>query len=190
MLAFASMAPRVEDTALAAPSNPSTRPSNVGGDWRARIASQSPHETKTSLANRRRSGARCARPCRCAPELPFAIDHFDRLVERLHRHAMGRRVQMQPLPGSPRGDRISSIVAIPHGDQADQRRRRNLNFTRLLQPAPMARFGRDRKRASEQQREERQPGRVQGRPVPMRLDGLARSRETSGRCRRSWRRPR
>jgi hypothetical protein len=83
-------------------------------------ATQSRRGTRTWLATRRRSGARCASPIGRPVRLSFAVDHLDRLIERLHGEPTGGRAQMQSLPDTPGRERRLAIVAVADRDEAGQ----------------------------------------------------------------------
>ena len=57
------------------------------------------------------------------PGLAFAVDHLDRLVERLQGKSLSGRAQVQALPDAPRREGRLSVVAVPDRDEAGQRRK-------------------------------------------------------------------
>ena len=58
------------------------------------------------------------RPLGPSPGLAFAVDHLDRLIERLHSEPTRGRAQMLPLPDTPGGERRLAIVAVADRDEA------------------------------------------------------------------------
>ncbi len=96
------------------------------------------------------------RPLVALPGLSFAVDHLDRLIERLHREPTRGRAQMHPLPDASGGERRLAIVAVAHRDEASQRSGGELDVASLVEPGRVARLGLNRKEPRISEREERQ----------------------------------
>jgi hypothetical protein len=88
------------------------------------------------------------RPLIALPGLAFAVDHLDRLVERLHGEPARGGAQVQPLPDASGGERRLAIVAITDRDEAGQGRRSQLDLASVPEPGRVARSQAKPKRAA------------------------------------------
>jgi hypothetical protein len=79
------------------------------------------------------------RPLIALPGLAFAVDHLDRLVERLHGEPARGGAQVQPLPDASGGERRRAIVAIADRDEAGQGRGSQLDVASVPEPGRVAR---------------------------------------------------
>src|SRR5580692_10069600 len=71
------------------------------------------------------------RPLGAPPGLAFAVDHLDRLIERLHGEPTRGRAQVQLLPDTPGRDCRLTIVAVADRDEAGQGRGSELDVARV-----------------------------------------------------------
>ena len=110
------------------------------------------------------------RPLIALPGLAFAVDHLDRLVERLHGEPARGGAQVQPLPDASGGERRLAIVAIADRDEAGQGRGSQLDVASVPEPGRVARLGRNRKEPRISEREERQARSIQGGSVAIGFD--------------------
>jgi hypothetical protein len=88
------------------------------------------------------------RPLIALPGLALAVDHLDRLVERLHGEPARGGAQVQPLPDASGGERRLAIVAITDRDEAGQGRRSQLDLASVPEPGRVARSQAKPKRAA------------------------------------------
>src|SRR5208337_3937437 len=84
------------------------KPASGTGDAGARALARSKAERRLRVGSGQRRDP--SREVADLLQLAFAVDHLNRLVDRLQRDAVQRRVEVQPLPASARGDRLSAIV--------------------------------------------------------------------------------